>query len=97
MTDVIKGTANSPQPATQGNYREVKTHDVAGIYSRKVAQQQLPVSNFAQSDLLGGKGPRDLAAGPLAFLEIDDDSEVDICAARRKGRLAADCAIKHLS
>ena len=84
-TVVSKGNANFSQIATQGNYRDVTARDTKKIYSRKVALQQLFVSNFPQSVVLGNNGPNDLALGNPVFFETDGDLEVGICASQVRG------------
>ena len=49
MTDVDKGQSNLSHLAIQGNYRAFRAHDMSKANSRNLAQQQLSVSDFAQS------------------------------------------------
>ena len=97
MTDVIKGTSSSPQIAIQGDYRDVATRDMEKSTqgtSRNDNSSYIISRNrlFAIATVIGiwqrSRWP---------FLGIAEDSEVGVSASHGKGRIEADCAIKHLS
>ena len=49
MTEVTIGRTNLPQLAIQGNYRVATAQDMARVYSRNIAQQQLFLSEFSRN------------------------------------------------
>ena len=49
MTESALGQANLSQLAIQGYYRAATAQDMAKVYSRNLARQQLSVSDFAQT------------------------------------------------
>ena len=67
MTDIVKGQSNLYQLATRWNYRAGESQGVAKIYSRNVANQQVPASNFAQSDFQSDMNQESIKNGPPAL------------------------------
>ena len=97
MADVAQGNAHFPQIARRRNFRAVAAHDMANIYSRKVAHRLLFVSKFALSYFYEDKGPMGLEKGPPVFLDSEGDSDEVISASNGRGRIASYRSDKHLS
>ena len=69
MTDVATGKENLTQLAIQGNYSDVTSQDMAKVYSRNIAKQQISGSKLAHGALLANKNAESLAEGHPAFAE----------------------------
>ena len=70
--------ANLSQLAIKGNFRDVDSRDMGGIYSRNVGRQQLVVSNFAHSSFKGNTDDGAVAKGPPTFSETNVLRDCDV-------------------
>ena len=90
MTEVIKGRANKPQVAIQGNCSAFTAHDMDKVYSRNLAHRQIVVSRLARKDFQGNRDAESIVEDPPESLEecqTDEKSLIPRISRSKTGRL----------
>ena len=97
MADVAKFQSNSPQLAIRGNYRTAAARDMAKVYSRNLAQQQLRVSDFAQIDFENNTSLESVKIGHDVFPGDTHQNDAGSFDIEFHGREPRDWALKLLA